>query len=70
MDVGVVACNRLMKVASEGGVSICDSSHRGISKCECCRYTRAYWRHPRIVAAPMGPFGQEGIVVHTGVGHV
>ena len=28
MDVGVVACNRLMKVASEGAVSIHDSSHR------------------------------------------
>ena len=31
MEVGVVACNRLMKVASEGAVSIRDSSHRGAS---------------------------------------
>ena len=50
MDVGVVACNRLMKVASEGAVNIR----------ECCRYPRPYWRHPRIVAAPMGPFWSRG----------
>ena len=51
--MGVVACNRLMKVASEGAVNIRDSLQRGISRCECCRYPRPYWRHPRMVAAPM-----------------
>ena len=60
MEVGVEACSRLMKVASEGAVSIRDSSHRGISKCVCCRYPRPYWRHPRIVAAPIGPFWSRG----------
>ena len=34
MDVGVVACNRLMKVASEGAVSIRDSSEGVKSRAE------------------------------------